>query len=148
MVKTEYLCGAEQWKGLQSIGLVESERRLNNQTTLEHRYYLVSIQSDVQRFAEAVRSPWGMENRLHWGGTDGEPASPYGVPFLDVSFQEDQVHGCVGNSAENLAVVRHLAVNLLTHENTAKGGIHAKRKKAGWDNKYLTLVLNALSNST
>jgi predicted transposase YbfD/YdcC len=134
MGQTEYLLGAEQWSGLKSIGLVESERRINNHTTLEHRYYLLSIQSDVQRFAEAVRSHWGIENRLHW--------------VLDVSFQEDQVHGCVGNSVENLAVVRHLAVNLLTHENTAKGGVHAKRKKAGWDNKYLTMVLNSLSDST
>ncbi len=134
MELTEYLWGAEQWSGLKSIGLVESERRINNHTTLEHRYYLLSIQSDAQLFAQAVRSHWGIENQLHW--------------ILDVSFQEDLVKGCDGYSAENLAVVRHLAVNLLTHENTAKGGIHAKRKKAGWDNKYLTLVLNALSNST
>ncbi len=134
MELTEYLWGAEQWSGLKSIGLVESERRINNHTTLEHRYYLLSIQSDAQLFAQAFRSHWGIENQLHW--------------ILDVSFQEDLVKGCDGYSAENLAVVRHLAVNLLTHENTAKGGIHAKRKKAGWDNKYLTLVLNALSNST
>ena len=45
----------------------------------------------------------------------------------------------------NLAVVRHLALNLLTHESTAKGGIHAKRLKAGWNNNYLSLVLNSLS---
>ena len=133
MEQTEYLWGAEQWSGLKSIGLVESERRINNHTTLEHRYYLLSIQSDAQLFAQAVRSHWGIENQLHW--------------VLDVSFQEDMVKGCEGNSAENLAVVRHLAVNLLTHENTAKGGVRAKRKKAGWDNKYLTLVLNSLSNS-
>ncbi len=72
----------------------------------------------------------------------------YKPSVLDVSFQEDMIQGCEGYSAENLALVRHLAVNLLTHENTAKGGIHAKRKKAGWDNKYLTLVLNSLSDST
>lgn len=134
MGKTEYLSEAEQWKGLQSIGLVESERRINNHSTLERRYYLLSIQSDAQLFATAVRSHWGIENQLHW--------------VLDVSFQEDTIKGCEGYSAENLAVVRHLAVNLLTHENTAKGGVHAKRKKAGWDNQYLSLVLHSLSNST
>lgn len=134
MGNTEYLLQAEQWKGLKSIGLVESERRINNQTTLEHRYYLLSIQSDAQLFAKAVRSHWGIENRLHW--------------VLDVSFQEDMSKGCIGYSAENLAVVRHLAVNLLTHENTAKGGVHAKRLQAGWNNNYLSLVLNSLSNST
>lgn len=131
---TEYLCGAAQWQGLQSIGLVESERRVNNQTMVEQRYYLLSIKSDAQRFATAVRSHWSIENQLHW--------------ILDVSFHEDMVKGCQGYSAENLAVIRHLAINLLTHENTAKGGVHAKRLKAGWNNNYLTLVLNSLSHST
>ncbi|MGL5941915.1 MAG: ISAs1 family transposase, partial [Waterburya sp.] len=67
---------------------------------------------------------------------------------LDVGLSEDFVKGCEGHSAENLAVVRHLALNLLTHENTAFGGILAKRKQAGWDNNYLSLVLSSLLNST
>ena len=41
---------------MKSIGLVESERRINNHTTLEHRYYLLTIQSDAQLFAQAVLS--------------------------------------------------------------------------------------------
>jgi predicted transposase YbfD/YdcC len=131
MGNTEYLYGAEQWKGLQSIGLVESERRVKDKITVEQRYYLMSIESDAQRFAESILRHWGIENQLHW--------------VLDVSFQEDSLQGCLGYSAENLAVVRHLALNLLTHESTAKGGIQAKRLKAGWDNNYLGLVLNSLS---
>ncbi len=130
MGKTEYLDGAEQWKGLQSIGMVESERRVKDKITIEKRYYLMSIKSDAQTFAQSVRSHWGIENQLHW--------------VLDVSFQEDSLRGCLGYSGENLAVVRHLALNLLTHESTAKGGIHAKRLKAGWNNNYLSLVLNSL----
>jgi predicted transposase YbfD/YdcC len=131
MGNTEYLYGAEQWKGLQSIGMVESERRVKEKITVEQRYYLMSIESDAQRFAQSVRSHWGIENQLHW--------------VLDVSFCEDSLRGCLGYSGENLAVVRHLALNLLTHESTAKGGIQAKRLKAGWDNNYLSLVLNSLS---
>ena len=131
MGNTEYLYGAEQWKGLQSIGMVESERRVKDKITVEQRYYLMSIESDARLFAQSVRSHWGIENQLHW--------------VLDVSFQEDSLRSCLGYSAENLAVVRHLALNLLTHESTAKGGIHAKRLKAGWNNDYLSLVLNSLS---
>ena len=131
MGNTEYLYGAEQWKGLQSIGLVESERRIKDKITVEQRYYLMSTKSDARLLAQSVRSHWGIENQLHW--------------VLDVGFCEDNLRGCLGYSAENLAVVRHLALNLLTHESTAKGGIHAKRLKAGWDNNYLSLVLNSLS---
>ncbi len=123
--------GLQLWKGLQSIGMVESERRVSDKITVEQRYYLMSIESDARRFAQSVRSHWGIENLLDW--------------VLDVSFLEDSLRGCLGYSAENLAVVRHLALNLLTHESTAKGGIHAKRLLAGWNNNYLSLVLNSLS---
>ena len=112
--------------------MVESERRVKDQITVEQGYYfyLMSIESDAQRCAESVRN-WGIENQLHW--------------VLDVSFQEDNLSGYLGYSAENLAVVRHKALNLLTHESTAKGGIHGKRLKAAWNNNYLSLVLNSLS---
>lgn len=130
MGNTSYLYGAEQWQGLQSIGMVESERRIKDKITIEQRYYLMSMKNNVEVFAKSVRNHWGIENQLHW--------------VLDVSFSEDKQKGCLGYSAENLNVVRHLAVNLLTHELTGKGGIHAKRLKAGWDNNYLSLVLNSL----
>ena len=90
----------------------------------------MSIESNTQVFALAVRSHWGIDNQLYW--------------VFDISFQEDSLRGCTGYSGENLAVVRHLALNLLTHESTAKDGIDAKRLKAGWNNNYLSLVLNSL----
>jgi predicted transposase YbfD/YdcC len=124
MSNTEYLLGAEKWGGLKSIGMVESQRRINGQISeVERRYYILSIESNVQRFAEAVRHHWSIENQLHW--------------VLDVSFQEDSRQCCQGHSAENLAVIRHIGVNLLSQEKTAKVGIENKRLKAGWDNQYL-----------
>lgn len=127
MGQTQYLLDAEQWTGLNSIGCVEAERRSNGKTTIERRYYILSIPPDAPRFADAVRSHWGIENQLHW--------------ILDVGFSEDDARSCQGHSGENLAVIRHLAVNLLSQEKTAKGGIHAKRLKAGWDDDYLAKVL-------
>ena len=64
---------------------------------------------------------------------------------LDVSFQEDSWRSCQGHSAENLAAMRHIGVNLLSHEKTAKVGIENKRLKAGWDNRYLETVLSCLN---
>ncbi|MGH2413076.1 MAG: ISAs1 family transposase [Microcystaceae cyanobacterium] len=135
MGNTEYLLGAEKWEHLRSIGLVESERRVNGQiSSVEQRYYLLSLEGDVKRFADAVRHHWSVENQLHW--------------VLDVSFKEDTRRGCLGHSAENLAVIRHIGVNLLSQEKTAKVGIENKRLKAGWDNHYLETVLSCLNIAT
>ncbi len=132
MGHTEHLLGAEKWPQLLSIGMVESERRVKGQISeVKQRYYLLSFEDDVNRFADAVRHHWSVENQLHW--------------VLDMSFQEDKCRSCQGHSAENLAVIRHLGVNLLSQEKTAKVGIENKRLKAGWDNRYLETVLSCLN---
>lgn len=109
------------------MGCVESQRQIGDKITRETRYYLLSLPLDAIRFADVVRCHWGIENQLHW--------------ILDVSFREGQSRATQGYSAENLAVIRHLAVNLLSQEKSAKGGTRAKRLKAGWDDQYFTKVL-------
>jgi predicted transposase YbfD/YdcC len=131
MGQTEFLVGAENWEKLTTLGCVESQRQIGDKISSEMRYYLLSLPLDAKRFAEAVRGHWGIENQLHW--------------ILDVGFREDDSSATQGYSAENLAVIRHLAVNLLTQEKTAKGGTHAKRLKAGWNDHYLTKVLSQTS---
>jgi predicted transposase YbfD/YdcC len=128
MGQTDYLIGAENWDKLSTIGCVESHRQIDDKTTCQTRYYLLSLPMDAKRFAEAVRGHWGIENQLHW--------------ILDVAFREDQARSTLGYSGENLAVIRHLALNLLTQEKLAKGGTRAKRLKAAWDDHYLLKVLS------
>lgn len=126
--EVEHLIDAERWVGLQRVGLVESERRVAGQApTIERRYYLLSLDGNVERFARAVRSHWGIENQVHW--------------VLDVGFGEDASRVRKDHAPENLALVRHVALNLLRQDTTSRGGIKAKRLKAGWDNEYLSLLL-------
>lgn len=127
MGNTEYLIGAEKWAKLTTIGCVESQRQVGDKVTIEMRYYLLSLPLEATQFAAAVRGHWGIENQLHW--------------ILDVGFREDQSRATQGYCAENLAVIRHLAVNLISQEKSAKGGTRAKRLKAGWDDQYLTKLL-------
>lgn len=131
MGNTEYLIGAHKWSGLKSIGMVESQREMNGKVSIEQRYYILRIQSDVQRFATAIRSHWSIENQLHW--------------ILDVCFGEDAAQSCSGYSAENLAVIRHIGINLLSRDKESKVGVKTRRLQAGWDDHYLKTVLSALN---
>ncbi|HEU5227121.1 MAG TPA: ISAs1 family transposase, partial [Ktedonobacteraceae bacterium] len=103
--------------------------RKGQEVSQETRYFLLSF-PDVNTFARAVRSHWGIENRLHW--------------VLDLAFREDESRVRLGHAPENLAVLRHLALNLLRRETSSRVGIHAKRLKAGWDNAYLLRVLEGV----
>jgi predicted transposase YbfD/YdcC len=117
-----------EWPGLSSLAMVKSQRTvIGEETTIKYRYFISSLVSDAQLILHAVRTHWGIENKVHW--------------ILDIAFREDDCRVRKGNGAENFAVLRHLALNLLKHEQSLKCGIKAKRKKAGWDHDYLLKVL-------
>ncbi len=120
----DWLPQKDQWKNLKSIIMIKSERLLPGKPpSIEKRYYISSLPAIALRIANAIRKHWKIENNLH--------------RQLDVNFMED---GCVantGNAAENLATFRRLALNSLG----SGKGLLARRKKAGWDENYLTEIV-------
>ena len=114
------------WPGLAAIGKVVRIRETATKTTTETAYYLLSTTLSGARFNEAAREQWGVENRLHWR--------------LDVVMNEDQDRTRLGNGPQNLAVLRHMALNVMQND-ASKGSFRGKLKRAGWDDAYLSKLL-------
>ncbi len=116
-----------KWKGLQNLIMIESKREIKNQIQTEKRYYISSLSSSAKEFSEMVRSHWGIENRVHW--------------VMDVVFREDDCRVRKGHGAENLSVLRHLAINLIRSEKSNTYSIKKKRYMATLDHAYLEKIL-------
>ena len=117
------LCKPEQWPGLKSFAVVESEREINDNTSLERRLYISSLRPDAARIAAAIRAHWSVENRLHW--------------CMDIAFNDDQMRARTGHSAHNLATLKHITLNLIRMDPIKrKGGIKARRLIAATSDNY------------
>jgi predicted transposase YbfD/YdcC len=125
------LSDRDDWAALHTVIHVHAKRQIGTDIAEEDRYYLSDLPGDTPNLAsqalEAVRTHWGIENQLHW--------------VLDVAFREDTSRIRAGNSGENFAVLRHIALNLLRRDKSTRLGIEAKRHKAGWDTQYLLKLL-------
>jgi predicted transposase YbfD/YdcC len=121
------LCEMHRWPGLRAIGRIERVRECSDgKTSKETAYYLLSGVLTPERFNDVVRSHWGVENSLHWR--------------LDVVMNEDQSRTRLGHGPRNMAVLRHMALNILQKDPT-KGSTRGKFKRAGWSDDYLASLI-------
>jgi predicted transposase YbfD/YdcC len=122
------LARPEQWPDLKSFAVIEAERCINGKASLERRFYISSLPADAQRLAQAVRAHWAVENSLHW--------------CMDVAFADDQMRARTGHAAHNLAVLKHITLNLIRLDPIKrKGGIKARRLVAATSDLYRAQLL-------
>jgi predicted transposase YbfD/YdcC len=115
------------WAGLQSIVMLQRERRTAGRTQSETAYYISSLKADAKLLLDSIRTHWTIENTFHWS--------------MDVTFREDDSRIRLGDSPENLAVVRHLALNLLKRH-PANISLKRKRFRAALDDQFLFELLS------
>lgn len=125
-----WLSVKDQWQGLKSVCVVESKRTIDNVTTTELRYYISTLKNNSESLNTIIRAHWGIENSLHW--------------IMDVVFGEDGSRIRNGNGAENMSMIKHVALNKLQTAKSSFGkrmSIKRLRKKAGWDDVTLEAIL-------
>lgn len=126
--QVDWLSQKDQWFGLKTIVMLEETQESNGKISTESRFFISSLPADAKRISDAIRAHWLIES-MHW--------------TLDVVFNEDQ--SCIrkDNAGENMALIRHITLNMLNNakKNTKNIGIKALRKKAGWGNKTLHAIL-------
>lgn len=116
----------EKWPGLKCVGRVRSIREVNGRISDETRYFISSRKLEAEEFANAVRSHWGIENRLHW--------------VMDVVFRDDDSRVRMRNAAANFVTLKHITLNMLKLV-SGKQSMRVRRKRASWDEDYLLTVL-------
>jgi predicted transposase YbfD/YdcC len=124
--KIDQLNLAEPWPGMKSCLLIESTRLHEGKKSVEHRLYVSSLAADAERHNQIVRSHWAVENSLHW--------------VMDRVFREDESRIRDGFGAENMSLIKHIALNKLRAvKSESKRAVSLKglRKKAGWDDGAL-----------
>jgi predicted transposase YbfD/YdcC len=104
---------------------VHSRVEYHDRCTFDTRHFISSAPLDIERMAGAVRGHWGVES-MHW--------------LLDVEFGDDLSRYRTGHGAKNMAIVRRFALGLV-RANNRKGSVKTRRKRAGWDPKFLLEIL-------
>jgi predicted transposase YbfD/YdcC len=125
----DWLPQKEAWAGLKTIIMVEETQKMKEKESIERRFFISSLPPQAQGLSSAIRAHWSIENQVHW--------------VLDVVFNEDQSSVRKDNAPENMALIRHIALNMLNNaKKTLKNvGLKGLRKKAGWGDKTLQLIL-------
>lgn len=114
-----------RFPALKSLVKTTTRTEWRGKITEETRYFISSAPLTAQRAAEAIRAHWGIES-LHW--------------VLDVVFREDQSRLRRGHGAQNMALVRRLAFNLV-RAGRGKRSIKTARKAAGWSPDFLASLI-------
>jgi predicted transposase YbfD/YdcC len=120
----------EKWPDLKSLIMIKSRREFKDgltKDTADTRFYIASIAPNAEKTLTAVRQHWGIENKLHW--------------TLDMTFREDESRIRTEASAENFAIMRHIALNLIKNDTSRKASMKRKRFMAALEDDFRETIM-------
>lgn len=123
-----------RWETINSIIKIDSQREIKEQVSRESRYYVSSIENVTPQMAlKSIRQHWGIENTLHW--------------TLDMSFNEDYSRIRKENAPQIMAIIRHIALNMLQAHKPRRQSVKGFRKICSWDDSSLTALVTKNTTS-
>jgi predicted transposase YbfD/YdcC len=123
----DWLLEPAGWNALKSIVRVKATVTKGEKQTVEERFYITSLDGDAKLLNYAIRTHWHIENKLHW--------------VLDVTFREDYCRLRTGHGAENMNIIRKIALNKMKADQSDKCSMKGKRKKCAWSDNYAARIL-------
>ena len=126
----DWLYETSKWKGIKSIIKVTSIVISEDKETSEDRYYISSLNGNAKLINRSIRKHWQIENNLHW--------------VLDVLFREDYCRIRSGNGAENMSIIRKIALAIIKSDSSTKKSLKSKRQKAAWDQQYALYIMSQM----
>lgn len=124
----DWLPQNEEWN-FKSIIEIRSERVVGDKIQNGILYYGSSRIGTPIQFGKWIRSHWGIENSLNY--------------VMDVVFEEDASLANTGHIAENMSLLRRLAMNVIKTFDP-KRGITDARRNATYEPAYLSGLLSRL----
>ena len=124
----------EKWDKVSCIGLIRVYRKVKDNIEIKDHYYIMDTKIRMEMFIRATRSHWNIECGLHWR--------------LDVIMNEDHSRNRIGNSINNLSIVRKIVFNLVKLDTTF-GKISFEKKLSRYKVDFSNienLIFNILPN--
>ena len=100
---TSKITDEEKWKTENAVAYMRVTRTEQDETTITDNYYIIDNKIEIDKLIDAIRDHWNIECGLHWR--------------LDVILDEDHSTNKVGNSIENLSIIRKIIFNLASLDN-------------------------------
>ena len=100
---TSKITDKEKWNTVNAVAYMRVTRTERDETTITDNYYIIDNKIEIDKLIDAIRDHWNIECGLHWR--------------LDVILDEDHSTNKVGNSIENLSIIRKIIFNLASLDN-------------------------------